>query len=269
MRKKLKGILVIYLIIFFILNLIGCNKLEKEVFTGRTFEETIDVKLNNIFNFAKKNVSQSSNTDDYLKGLEHNEDYTYIISQGERSLEYMLERFSGNNTGGIEEYIMAAACSKILKQNPYTRSWNTGREWYDNYIKFLNNNPYATGNHDPITNPIYKSNKYIPLSTFLTKTEILKRIHGNHFRKEKWKIASIELKTYREYKFEDVPDKFDYGLMIDPDRMVWVVVTIYPDGYHGKRGFVDNAATISILDSETGDVLELYIYEDIKDYSDL
>lgn len=266
MRKRLMNISVVFLTIFFISSFIGCNNIEKEVPAGKTSEETIDVKLYNIFNLANKNISQVSNPDNYIKGLEHNQDYRYIISQGEKSLKHMLGKFAGSNTDGIEEYIMASACSKILKQNPYTRRWNTGREWYEQYMEFINNNPSATGNHDPVLDPDYKSNKDKPLSTFLTEREMLERIKKRHIRKEKWKIVSIELKTYKEYKFEDVPDKFDFSYMIDPDRMVWVVVTIYPDGYHTKRGFVDNAVTVSIYDSEIGNVLELYVYDAIKGY---
>lgn len=267
MGKRLMNILIISLTLFLILSVIGCNNIKKEVMTGKTIEQTIDLKLNNIFNLANKNILQSSNPDKYIMGLEHNQDYRYIISKGENSLKYILGKFAGNNSDGIEEYIMASACSKILKQNPYTRRWSTGREWYNNYLKFINNNPYATDKHDPITDPVYKSNRDNSFSTFLTEKEILKIIHKNHFKKEKWKIVSVELKAYKEYKFEDIPDKFDFSYMIDPDRMVWVVVTIYPDGYHTKRGFVDNATTISIFDSETGNVLELYVYDNIKSYS--
>lgn len=47
----------------------------------------------------------------------------------------MLNKFANSNTNGLKEYIMAIACSEILKENVETKKWETGRSWYDNYIK--------------------------------------------------------------------------------------------------------------------------------------
>ncbi len=64
-----------------------------------------------------------------------NKDYKYIVSQGQKSLDYMLKKFVSSDKNGLEEYIMAIACSEILKENPASKNWASGREWYDNYTK--------------------------------------------------------------------------------------------------------------------------------------
>ena len=112
MRKRLINIIIIFLAVLFAFSLIGCNNTAKKVSTDKTFDQTIQEKLNNI------NIpSPSSNPYDYIKGAGSNEDYRYIVSQGEKSLNYMLNKFASSNKNGLEEYIMAMACSEILNEN--------------------------------------------------------------------------------------------------------------------------------------------------------
>ncbi|WP_154674866.1 hypothetical protein [Desnuesiella massiliensis] len=47
----------------------------------------------------------------------------------------MLSKFENSNKDGLEEYIMAISCSEILKENPSSKIWTSGRQWYENYIK--------------------------------------------------------------------------------------------------------------------------------------
>jgi hypothetical protein len=47
----------------------------------------------------------------------------------------MLNKFANSDKNGLEEYIMAIACSEILNENPANKKWASGREWYDNNIK--------------------------------------------------------------------------------------------------------------------------------------
>jgi hypothetical protein len=135
MRKRLMNVMVVCLTVLFVVSLIGCSNTAKKASTDKNFEQTIDGKLNNISNPKDYNVSISSNPYDYLKGIDSNKDYKYIVLQGEKSLNYMLNKFADNNKNGLEEYIMAIACSEILKENPATKKWVSGREWYDNYVK--------------------------------------------------------------------------------------------------------------------------------------
>ncbi|MDQ0888581.1 hypothetical protein QFZ81_003669 [Paenibacillus sp. V4I9] len=133
MRKRLINVMVICLAVLFVFSLIGCSNTVKKASTDITFEQTIDGKLNNITNPKDYNVS--SNPYDYIKGVDSNKDYKYIVLQGEESLNYMLNKFANHDKNGLEEYIMAIACSEILKEDTASKKWASGREWYDNYIK--------------------------------------------------------------------------------------------------------------------------------------
>lgn len=99
----------------------------------KTFEKTIEQKLNNIIYPKDPMILKSSIPSDYVKGVDSKEDYKYIVSQGKKSLNYILNKFASSNENGLEEYIMAMACSEILKENPFSKNWASGREWYDNY----------------------------------------------------------------------------------------------------------------------------------------
>lgn len=113
----------------------GCINPSKKAAVDKTFEQTIDEKLGNIANPKNSKVSLSSNPYDYIKDGESIEEYKYIVSQGEKSLDYMLVKFANSNKDGLEEYIMAMTCSEILKENPSSKKWVSGREWYNNYKK--------------------------------------------------------------------------------------------------------------------------------------
>jgi hypothetical protein len=109
MRKRLMNAMVICLAVLFVYSLIGCSNTAKNVSTDKTFEQTIDGKLNNITNPKDNKVSLSSNPYDYIKGVDSNKDYKYIVLQGEKSLNYMLNKFANSDTNGLEQYIMAIA----------------------------------------------------------------------------------------------------------------------------------------------------------------
>lgn len=135
MRKILINVMVICLSVLFTFSLTGCSNTENKVSVDKAFEKTIEGQLNNITNPKDSRVLLSSNPYDHIKDGDSNEDYKYIVSQGEKSLNYMLNKFANSNTNGLEEYIMAIACSEILKENIETKKWETGRGWYDNHIK--------------------------------------------------------------------------------------------------------------------------------------
>lgn len=135
MRKRLINMIVICLAILFLVSLAGCINIAGKVSTEKTFEETIEEKLKNITNPEDSKVSLSSNPHDYIKDVDSSEDYKYIISQRDKALKFMLNKFANSNKNGLEEYIMAMACSEILKENPSSKNWSSGRAWYENYIK--------------------------------------------------------------------------------------------------------------------------------------
>lgn len=138
MPKKFRNILLSYLVILIAFSLLGCGNASKKASVDNTFEKTIDKKLANIVQPKDSKVQLSSNPYDYIKDKNSNEDYKYIVSHGEKSLNYMLKKFASNNNDGLEEYVMAIACSEILKEKPASKSWSSGREWYNNYIKQKN-----------------------------------------------------------------------------------------------------------------------------------
>jgi hypothetical protein len=123
--------------VLFTFSLIACSDTDtiRKNSTDKTFEQTIDKKLSNIVNPKDIHLLASSNPYDYIKSKDGNMDYKYIISQGDKALNYMLKKFANSNANGLEEYIMALACSEILKYNPDSKNWSSGREWYNNYIK--------------------------------------------------------------------------------------------------------------------------------------
>ena len=109
---------------FLLISFSGCGKdINKEVGT------IIDSKLETICSNPK--VAASSNPYDYTKD---SRDFEDIVKMGDDALNYMLTKFKNSKGNGLKEYVMAIACSKILKENPESKKWATGREWYNNYI---------------------------------------------------------------------------------------------------------------------------------------
>lgn len=135
MKRRLIHLTLICVTVLFIFSVFGCSSKEKKASTDLGFEQTIEEKLNKIVNPTDSKVSLSSNPYDYIKGTDSNEDYKYIVSQGEKSLNYMLSKFKNSKEDGLKEYILAIACSEILKENPSSKNWSSGRGWYNIYTK--------------------------------------------------------------------------------------------------------------------------------------
>lgn len=75
--------------------------------------------------------SASSNPYDYVKA--NQEEFDYIVGQGNKGLNYMLYKFSTSNNDGLKEYVMALACVEILGDENKVKEWDTGRNWYNSY----------------------------------------------------------------------------------------------------------------------------------------
>jgi hypothetical protein len=141
MRKRIIIVIVACLTGLIVLGLAGCKKTDKLVLTDKDFEQTIEEKLNNIVYPKDRSVLTSSNPYDYINSSY--EDYKHIVSQGKRSLNYMLSMFAKSNENGLKEYVMAAACSEILEEKPGSKNWASGREWFYTYtIKKLADKSY-------------------------------------------------------------------------------------------------------------------------------
>ncbi|CAM3245812.1 hypothetical protein PALU110988_11200 [Paenibacillus lupini] len=123
-------VMVICLTVTFLSGLVGCGNSAKEDSINKTLGLTIEEKLNSITKPKDFKVSLSSNPYEYIQGADSNKDYNFIVSQGEPALKYMLSKFANSDNDGLKEYIMALACSEILKENPASKNWASGREWY-------------------------------------------------------------------------------------------------------------------------------------------
>lgn len=60
-------------------------------------------------------VQLSSNPYDSTKD---SKDLKDIVNLGDDALRYMLTKFENGKENGLKEYVMAIACSEILKENP-------------------------------------------------------------------------------------------------------------------------------------------------------
>lgn len=131
MKNKLMIMMIMPFVLLVVFSIAGCSNTVSKSSVDKAFEQTIDKKLYNITHPQDSQVLSSSNPYDYIKSADSYKDYKYIVSQGDKSLNYMLKKFAGSDKNGLEEYIMAMACSDILKEN---KNWASGREWYNNYI---------------------------------------------------------------------------------------------------------------------------------------
>lgn len=135
MRKKTFNLMVLCLVILLTFILGGCFNSPKKVSAEKSFEQTIDEKLYNITHPKDSNILLSSNPYAYIKNADGKDNYQCIVGKGKKSLDYMLTKFESSNKNGLEEYIMAIACSEILKEDSAAKKWDSGRAWYETYIK--------------------------------------------------------------------------------------------------------------------------------------
>lgn len=91
-----------------------------------TVKKEIDQRLKSIASIK----TSSSNPYMYIK---NNKDFEYLVQQKDVGLKYLLEKFKESKENGLEQYIMAIACSQILGENPDDKNWDTGRGWYEQY----------------------------------------------------------------------------------------------------------------------------------------
>ncbi|MHB8076321.1 hypothetical protein [Desulfosporosinus fructosivorans] len=104
---------------------------EEEMFLARDLT-IIESKLDAICNNSNPKVQLSSNP---YESTKDSQDLKDIVNFGDDALRYMLTKFENGEENGLKEYVMAIACSEILKENPETKKWASGREWYDRFLK--------------------------------------------------------------------------------------------------------------------------------------
>jgi len=79
---------------------------------------------------SNEEVLPSSNPYAYI---ENNNDYTYLVGLGTDAVDIMLEKLYKNEENDLEAYILAIACSEILGEDLKSKTWSTGKEWYELY----------------------------------------------------------------------------------------------------------------------------------------
>lgn len=122
-RKKFLALLLVTILITMMFS--SCTSKARD-----KASQIVDTKLEAIINNPNPKVKLSSNPYDYING---SQEYKDIINLGDEALNYMLSKLKSSSENGLKEYIMACACSEILKESKW--NWSTGKDWYNNYAK--------------------------------------------------------------------------------------------------------------------------------------
>lgn len=118
------------LMLCIVLVLTACTSAEREMDIIQQVERDLEKIV------ASSDVSKlSSNPNDYIKT--HKNEFSNIVEQKQIALKHFLNKFAKSNEDGLEEYIMAAACSEILGGENPVNDWSTGKEWYEQYIEAI------------------------------------------------------------------------------------------------------------------------------------
>jgi hypothetical protein len=114
-------------ILCMVMLLSACTSSEKEMDIIQQVERDLEkiVSSNEVNGLA-------SNPNDYIKN--HTSEFNRIVEQKQITLKHFLDKFAKSHEDGLEEYIMAAACSEILGKKDPVKEWSTGKEWYEQYI---------------------------------------------------------------------------------------------------------------------------------------
>ncbi|MGL4774033.1 MAG: hypothetical protein ACRC2K_10740 [Clostridium sp.] len=127
--RILKSFLVVAGITTAAIALVGCG--------NKSTQEESDINrikfcLSKIASDKYMSMTTPDTVNDYI---ETTPEYLDIIKIGEPALNYMLSEFEEGYADKNREFVMAYACSKIVGEEPRERTWTTGKEWYENYIR--------------------------------------------------------------------------------------------------------------------------------------
>ncbi|WP_423410304.1 hypothetical protein AABM38_10405 [Heyndrickxia sp. MSNUG] len=116
------------LMLCIVLVLTACTSAEREMDIIQQIERDLEKIV------TSSDVSKlSSNPNDYIKT--HKKEFSNIVGQKQITLKHFLNKFAKSNGDGLEEYIMASACSEILGEKNPVNEWSTEKEWYEQYIE--------------------------------------------------------------------------------------------------------------------------------------
>jgi hypothetical protein len=80
----------------------------------------------------------SSNPNDYIKANQTS--FDAIVSKGQPAFKYLTKELKKDDQNGLKEWIMAKACSDILKDKDPVKEWASGKEWLQQYESYERQN---------------------------------------------------------------------------------------------------------------------------------
>ncbi|KAB8126016.1 hypothetical protein F9U64_21025 [Gracilibacillus oryzae] len=93
--------------------------------------ENLTLDIENALTKIVETPAASSNPNDYVKA--NQEKFDSIVGHGNKTLDYLLMKFSMTDSDGLREYVMAMACNEILGNANPVKEWSTGRTWFNQY----------------------------------------------------------------------------------------------------------------------------------------
>ncbi len=124
--------------------------------------------------------------------------------------------------------------------------------------------PFNTSQYNENPEPTFKSNTEKTSKDLVTKDFIAQKVGKEQVKTPKSSVQKIELTTWGKHVAADEPNTSDKHYMIDPNRQVYVVTTLYPDGLDTKAGFYANATLKTVYDAETGQYFESAVTGDYQ-----
>ncbi|MGL5149342.1 MAG: hypothetical protein ACRC7N_02065 [Clostridium sp.] len=110
-----------------LISVIGCtNKLSDE----ENQLNKIKVYLSEICSPVKISMTTPDTIDEYI---ELTPQFDFLVKLGEPTLNFFINEYKENPGDANRQYVMAYICSKILKEDPSTRTWTTGKEWFESH----------------------------------------------------------------------------------------------------------------------------------------
>lgn len=123
-KKNLLKWVILAVVIF---AAVGCSALtsSNNIDIGKSIDEKLHIIVSN------PKVQMSSNPYDYINA--EKKAYDEIVNMDKPALTYLLAKFEKGSGNGLEEWVMAKACSDILGDKNPVKTWSSGRDWYLGY----------------------------------------------------------------------------------------------------------------------------------------
>lgn len=97
-------------------------------------DEIEEISSTNIFDLIITICSNAAGSSISYDLILNSTEFKRIVSLDNKALQEMLLHFQKTKSDGLEEYIMAMACSEIVDEN-IESNFVSGREWFNQYQK--------------------------------------------------------------------------------------------------------------------------------------